>query len=53
MKNKKNIKIKSEKDIITNDLYQVYVYVRDIKKICPIPYKWEIDFKKINELKGK
>lgn len=54
MSKKKRVVINiGENPIVVNDLTQVFIYIRDIKKMCPIPYKWDIDFKKINELKGK
>jgi len=54
MSKKKRIIINTgEKTIVENNLNEVYIYIRDIKKLCPVPYNWVIDIKKINELKGK
>jgi hypothetical protein len=54
MNKKKRIVISNDdKPIVVNDLTQIYFYIRDIKKLYPIPYKWELDFKKINEFKKK
>lgn len=50
-KKKKIVISNNDKPIVVNDLSQVYFYIRDIKKLCPIPYKWELDLEKINEFK--
>ena len=49
MAKKKTIKTEVV-DTPLNDLKKIYIYIRDWKKMCPVPYVFKIDFKKIKEL---
>lgn len=49
----KRIIVEEDKPIIKVNLYEVYVYKRPNKLfLMPIPYKWKLDLKKINEIKN-
>lgn len=52
VKRKKTTQIKKEEEpIIKNDLRTIYIYKREWKLLNPIPYKWRLDIKKLNEFK--
>lgn len=48
-------KIKKEnyysQSLAVNDFKKIYFYKRDIKRFMPVPYKWKLDLKKLNEIK--
>ena len=49
---KKKKKIENqEQNIVDRDFNRIYIYKRNRILLMPIPYKWELDVKKIAEIK--
>lgn len=49
----KRVIIEDDSPKIINNIYEVYIYKRPSKLfLMPIPYKWKLDLKKIEEIKN-
>ena len=49
---KKIVKKEPEVQTMFNDLSKIYFYIREHKKLSPIPWKWNLNLEKIKKIKA-